>query len=517
MTFNPSKEEKMLLDIALNMLPSINSDYDVTETMEILTGKGRDSLNELWDKLVNDGIVFKNNYRWSVDKTRIDEIKAIVEEYLKEVGVTPDRISSIINEETKKAEKLSIYVKLLGEIRKNNDLNVVTFVDGRKYPDVGSLCDDLVKKMMAFRHRWSSRNHYYEDFFIRTWPFNVEEIIRESVLKHLNVGGLKDEEWQIISLLLFSQYLQLEYEIIKNNMNISSPELREFITNLKERGLITEDYANITLYKGLKEPLMQYFIQNFYPKLRSEAISRIKQRFTKSLSAVWLFTTAEKIYDLPEGEIRNDPILLKVVNKSDAKEFEPYLKDIRELGVLYDFRTSLVLNGDILKEIGTWLKGSISQFFVFIPANDYYLARSTFKDIFSKCNDYVKIQDPYLGEETFDLLEYIPQELEIKILTSIKLGGGEEPKRIIDYIESFMSQRRGKFQIIFIGDKNTGEAPFHDRFILSKDSGWYVGTSLKQVGKGKETTISEIPKGMKNEMVEPAFDRWYNIKNSELQ
>jgi hypothetical protein len=49
------------------------------------------------------------------------------------------------------------------------------------------------------------------------------------------------------------------------------------------------------------------------------------------------------------------------------------------------------------------------------------------------------------------------------------------------------------------------------------DSGWQVGTSLKDVGKGKETTISEISKINKDEIVEPAFDRWWNAKKSELQ
>jgi hypothetical protein len=49
------------------------------------------------------------------------------------------------------------------------------------------------------------------------------------------------------------------------------------------------------------------------------------------------------------------------------------------------------------------------------------------------------------------------------------------------------------------------------------DSGWQVGTSLKDVGKGNETTISEISKINKDEIVEPAFDRWWNAKKSELQ
>jgi hypothetical protein len=60
---------------------------------------------------------------------------------------------------------------------------------------------------------------------------------------------------------------------------------------------------------------------------------------------------------------------------------------------------------------------------------------------------------------------------------------------ILQRIGQFKGERRGNFQILFIGDRNTGDAPFHDRYILSKDSGWQVGTSLKNVGKGNETNI----------------------------
>jgi len=184
---------------------------------------------------------------------------------------------------------------------------------------------------------------------------------------------------------------------------------------------------------------------------------------------------------------------------------------------LYDLGSDVVLLGDIIRDVENWLKSSIKQSLIFIPARDYYLARSVFRDIFSKCQMYVKIQDPYLGEETFDLLEYIPIELQIMILTGLKLGEGEDVNRIFERIEQMRTQRRGKFHIWFIGDKTTGDAPFHDRFIISKTRGWQIGTSLKQVGKGKETTISELSKYEKEETIEPAFDRWWNAKASELE
>jgi len=507
----------MLLDVALNIRSFYSSDY-VTETVEILTGKERGEVNESWNDLAKTGIVFQKDYQWFIDQARREEIKKSLEENFSEIGITADRITDIIEEKIQiNPEKLSIYVKLLSKIYKSEGKKYIIFSDGEWISDIGDLCEELLKERIVFRYSSSSRKHSYRNFYLRVWPFDVEEIINKIVLKHLNVEGLSDEEWQVISLLLLSRDLSHEYQTIKNNVGFTDPELRELITCLKERGLVEEKYGRITLLQGLKESLIQYYKLTFYPKLKSEVISRIKQRIGRSMSALWLFTMAGRIYNLPIGEIRTEPILSKAINRTEVKEFEHQLTDIKDLGILYDFGDSVLLVGDTMRDVENWLKGSIRQSLVFIPARDYYLARSIFKDIFSKCQEHVKIQDAYLGEETFDLLEYIPPELRIQILTGIKLGEGEDPMRIFHRIDRLNAERRGKFQILFIGDRTTGDAPFHDRFILSKTRGWQVGTSLKQVGKGKDTTVSEVSKVEKDERVEPVFDRWWNVKISELE
>jgi hypothetical protein len=305
--------------------------------------------------------------------------------------------------------------------------------------------------------------------------------------------------------------------VIKNNVNLTDPELRDLITNLKERGLVTEEYGKLVLPQGLKEPLTQYFKENFYQKLKSRIISQLKQRIGRSLTVLWIFSTAKVIHDLPFGEKRVEPFLLKTIDKTHLKDFEKQLPYIKDIGMLYDLGSDVVILGDVLRDVENWLKSSIKQSLIFIPARDYYLARSVFQDIFSRCQEYVKIQDPYLGEETFDLLEYIPEEMRVQFLTGVKLGEGEDPGRICQLIERLQAQRRGRFQILFIGDKITGDAPFHDRFIISKTNAWQIGTSLKQVGKGKDTTVVEISKNEKEETIEPAFDRWWNMKISELE
>ena len=510
-------EAKILLDTLLNVEDMFPPD-SLLENVKILTEKPRNEVVEIWNKITQEGVVVQKDYRWFINQNYLEKIKETIHDYLSENGITADRVTNIVGEEIRgSSEKISIFVKLLGRLYKTSDKKYLVFANGEWYSDLGNLCEELVKKRLAFRVDWSSRKHSYRSFYLRKWPFDIEEIIRNIVLKHLNIEGLSDEEWDVLSLLLLSQQPSLEYQVIKNNVSLTEPELRELIINLKERGLVVEEGEKVSILQGLKEPLTQYFKENVYQKLKSKIISQLKQRIARSLSILWIFSTAKVIYDLPYGEGRSEPFRLKIINKMYLKDFAKQLLYIKDIGLLYDLGSDIVLFGDILREVENWLKSSIKQSLIFIPARDYYFARSVFQDIFSKCQEYVKIQDPYLGEETFDLLEYIPEELRIQLLTGVKLGEGEDPSKVCQRIERLQAQRRGKFQIMFIGDKLTGDAPFHDRFIISKTQAWQVGTSLKQVGKGKDTTVLEISKNEKEETIEPAFDRWWNMKILELE
>jgi hypothetical protein len=516
MSLSLTPEAKRLLDAALNIGPFYSPEY-VTETVEILTGKERGVINEVWNELINSKVVIQKDYHWSIDQARKEEIEKIIKEDLEQAGITRDGVTNVIEGKIKtNPEKLSIYVKLLGKIYKWEGTKRVDFSDREWTSDISNLCEELLKEKVAFRRSYSSRNHSYRDFYLRVWPFDVGEIISKIILEHLNVQGLSDEEWQIVFLLLLSHDLSHAYETIKDNISFTYTELPEYITNLKDRKLVKEESRIITLIQGLKDPLTQYFKSNIYPKMQSNVIEQFRKKIGSNISRLWLYTSAVEIY-YKQGEERDEPISSKMIDKTQVKEFEQYLTDIKELGVLYDFGDKILLLKDIVRSIENWLKASLKESLIIIPAKDYYLARSEFQNIFSKCQEYVKIQDPYLGEETFDLLRYVDKELKLKVLTSIKSGDEEDPSGISQRIDQFKAERGGNFQISFIGDRNTGDAPFHDRYILSKDSGWQVGTSLKDVGKGKETTISEISKVNKDEIVEPAFDRWWNAKKSELE
>ncbi len=504
----------VLLDHMLNF-SNVYDPVVISESIAVRTGKDKIVVMEEWDNLLANGILVKKDYQSSIERDQVDAVKQEVYKYLESKNVTLDHltehITSRINDQ---AIVLSSLVAIMGKKFSMDGSTSIGFVDGEWVHEPGPLCNDLVKGGLLFLNVSSSKKHSYHTFYFRTWPFDGVALLTNLIFKHLNIEGLSDEEWKVISLLLISRDLELEYQIVKTNTDLADSELREIVTVLRRRGLVTESYGRIVLNKGLKEPLVQYLKLSVFPKMKSEIVTKIKLKIGKSISNLLPFMLVKSICDRPESESL-DPVTVKFVKRSDVSGYEQSLEDMKQLDLILDYKDNLVILVDVVKEVENWLKGSIKSSLVFIPARDAYFARATLQNMFSRCQEYVKIQDPYLGEETFDVLDYIPKETEIKLLTSTGIGVGEDLERVIRSVERMKAERRAKFHVLFIGNPN-GDAPFHDRFIISKNACWNVGTSLKQIGKDKDTTIADITKQDKEELIERAFDNWWTMKAEDL-
>jgi len=299
-------------------------------------------------------------------------------------------------------------------------------------------------------------------------------------------------------------------------MDLTDPELREIVTNLCDKGLLDESSGYISIPKALINSLSGYFKANVYPGFKDKVAEQVKKKISSSLSNLWLFTGAKRINELGIGDITSNPVPAKLVDKSRIKEHEPQFQDMSRLGLIVDLENKIVVVSDIVKDIENWLRSSINASIIFIPAKDHLLARRVLQDIFSKCETYVKIQDAYLGEETFGFLEYVPKDVQIQLLGGIKLGDKEDPNKGCQKIERFKSERKDKCEIFFVG-KSGGETPFHDRFIISSNNCWTTGTSLKQIGSEKATTITEFSKEKGGEEIELAFDAIWFADSDELK
>lgn len=504
-----SEVAKMILDFLLNV-PDTYAHEGIVETVELSAPELREIVWSEWDNLIDRGVVAKSDYNIIVNPSVVADVKLALEQHLSEKGINQESVANYLENQIKQNQgRLAIFANLMGKTYTSDNVERILFSDYDWSSELMSICDEFTKQGIAFKVSSSSRKHYYRSYYLRSWPFDSGQILRDTILRHLNVAGLGDEEWNILFLLLLGRDLQLRYEVLARNMNLTDPQLRELVTKLKDRGLLSESTGYIALLKGFGGPLSEYFKANIYPAFKGKVVEHLKQVIARSLSNLWLFTGTKRINELAIGDKRSTPVLSKLVEKSSIREFEPQFQDMTRFGLIFDLDDKILIIADIVKDIENWLRSSIYESIIFIPANDFYLARRVLQDLFSKCEEYVKIQDAYLGEETFNLLAYIPEEVKVQLLGGIKLGTGEDPNKVCQKIERFKSERKDNFEVCFVA-KPSGATPFHDRFIISKNRCWTTGTSLKQIGGEKDTALAEFSKDKGGEQIELAFDSlWF--------
>lgn len=511
-----SQVANTILDFLLNV-PNIYDQVGAIETVELMTPKYKHLAQPEWDLLVEKGVITKLDYHFIVNPALIVDTKSSLEQYLKDNSVTQKSIADYLQSRVEDdCPNLTLFANLRGRVFASQNIEQITFSDYDWPRDLISACDELTKHGITFKTSSQSKKHYYTIFYLRSWPFDAGKIMWERILSNLNVEGLTNEEWKVLFILFIAGDPQVPYKVLTNNMNLTDPELREIVTNLCDKGLINESSGYISVPKALASSLSGYFKANVYPGFKDKVTEQVKKKISSSLSNLWLFTGAKRINELGVRDIISNPVPAKLVDKSKIKAHEPQFQDMSHLGLIVDLESKILVISDIVKDIENWLRSSINASIIFIPAKDHLLARRVLRDIFSKCQNYVKIQDAYLGEETFEFLEYISQGVQIQLLSGIKLGDKEDPSKVCQKIERFKSERKDKFDIFFVG-KSGGATPFHDRFIISSNNCWTTGTSLKQIGSEKATAITEFSKDKSGEEIELAFDAIWFADSDELK
>jgi len=511
-----SQVAKIILDFLLNV-PRVYDQVGVIETIELLTPEKKHVAQSEWDLLVENGIITRSDNYFVVDPSLILDAKLALEQYLKDNDITQESIAGYLQGKVNDdRQNLMLFANLISKVFESENLELITFSDYDWPNELVSACDEFTRHSITFKTSSQSKKHYYRTYYLRSWPFGSYQTLKAVILRNLNVEGLTNEEWKVLFFLLIARDPQLPYQVLTSNMDLTDPELREIVTNLGDKGLLNESSGYISIPKALSNSLSEYFKTNVYPEFKDRIIEQVKKKIAGSLSNLWLFTGAKRINELGIGDRISSPVPAKFVDKSRIEEHKQQFQDMSRLGLIVDLDSKILVVSDIVKNIENWLRSSINASIIFIPAKDYLLARRVLQDIFSKCETYVKIQDAYLGEETFDFLEYVPKNLQIQLLGGIKLGDKEDPNRVCQKIERFKSERKDKFELFFVG-KSGGATPFHDRFIISSNNCWTTGTSLKQIGGEKATAITEFSKDKGGEEIELAFDAIWFADTDELK
>ena len=135
-----------------------------------------------------------------------------------------------------------------------------------------------------------------------------------------------------------------------------------------------------------------------------------------------------------------------------------------------------------------------------IEAGKVYSGKKLFQEVvLSSVGSSLKICDPYCGARTIDLLSGIGHNCRVMILTqSIETKGSFQRE-----LEDFQKEYSG----IDIEVRVFSASTLHDRYAISDDNCWSIGSSLKDLGN-KDTIVTKLGDEIRYALEEMFEERW---------
>lgn len=137
---------------------------------------------------------------------------------------------------------------------------------------------------------------------------------------------------------------------------------------------------------------------------------------------------------------------------------------------------------------------------ILIEAGKMYSGKKLLQQILSNnIGSFMNICDPYIGARTLDFLSIIKKKCKVNILTQKIENKNSFERELKDF--------KKEFPLIEVEVRVYSSSALHDRYIITDDSVWSVGASLKDLGN-KDTIISKLGDEVKFALQE-TFEKRY--------
>jgi len=506
------EQDLFILDILVNLGPIYRSQLSSFRWNEKTYSDRR--IGEILERLVSKELVRIQQEEYAevvlVPPSREEQARRLLAPFVKEKGVEKQLL-------TREAEKdLPGVQRLLGQRAEYEGKSRVIFSD---YGDTGSLglCKKLAKGGFLFYSAWSSRKHHYQAFYFRRTPLDVQKVLSDLLLQKLNLEDLDlSTDWPILIVLCHAEREVTIDDLQASFPGLTSDEIKEALRRLELRGAVTWERSTISIPEGLKDLVWEHFVASGYENFKNNLIANLRKRVARNISNLYLLGLAKRILT-SAGAI--DPkrhfVAIKRTLVDGIEENE--LWQLTKLGIAYLTTSELIIAQDVLLDLEDLFKSAIKEHTIErIPPNEQYTAIQVWRRLFASCTDYIKIQDEYVNEETLMIIDsYAPPNLEIILLSSTEGARDADNDEMQQILRHMRSKRNVDFRLI--GYEHTRRAPFHERYIISKDVCYLLSQSIKDIGKSKSASILEIRRETKNSLIEPAFNHWAYTPNNKLK
>ncbi len=220
---------------------------------------------------------------------------------------------------------------------------------------------------------------------------------------------------------------------------------------------------------------------------------------TALLLSLYMCSNENKKSEIEYGKVKDLFVLLGrkednfAVNLFNAKK--EGLLDEREGKIKL---LSLKIAG--LKTVKDMLGESVGIKTRLIESGKVYSGKKLFQEmVISQIGSAVKICDPYCGARILDLLSGIKQKSKVLFLTQVI----EQKEAFKRELEDFSKE----FPDIEVEVRVFQKRKLHDRYLISGDNCWSIGSSLKDLGK-RDTTVTKLEDEIRFALEEIFEKRW---------
>lgn len=138
-------------------------------------------------------------------------------------------------------------------------------------------------------------------------------------------------------------------------------------------------------------------------------------------------------------------------------------------------------------------------------------AENMFRDSAELAREEIIVIDPYAKEELYKMLASVNKRVNIRILTTDKVTGGNYEKMVEEHFA-------GRDATVKYLPKTQADWPFHDRFVIrDQEKGWHWGHSFHDAGKTMTAVTDMRPINLENSLdqFQKAWDRAQEVVNLE--
>ena len=384
------------------------------------------------------------------------------------------------------------------------------------------LCSKLASVGMAFYSQWDSKKHSYRTFYLRRFPVDVAGVLEGFILDKINfkaIGSLR--EWTILLLAIATERPPRIPDLQLNLPGLTPSEVEETVYSLERKGILVRQSDTLILEPSMKKLALNYFLVEQSQSFKDEILRDAKRRIGELPSNLYYLGLVKRLL-MGHSTATTEVSFLRIDRNQISGIGEEDLKEAAKLGLILLTQTEVILVSDVLRELESIFQAALKeQSLIFVHANNLVEMNIAWSRVFGGCTSYVKVQDEHVSEETLRTLRtFLPPRIDIKILSSIegpRQLSLDEFKEEVGKLKTRMGPDKHALDLRFVGHSENHQAPFHHRYVISKNSCFLISHAIKDVGKTKEATIVTITKENKLGEVEPAFDYWFEAPTERLK